>query len=183
MALLKHGYLQQNDWTFVGDEEVLPDRGKIVVSVPRWLKERDTLALRIDEVGVRLKNDASPLSLAQDLSSLKLIEVEFPKFTDGRAYSQARQLRDQLGYRGELRAVGAVLRDQFMFMNRCGIDSVVLPDDKSADGYLAALREFSVWYQPASDKRVPIFRLRHQGSDRRLGGAAIVAANVAAQAV
>ncbi len=181
MALLKHGAPRPNDWVFVADEAALPEAGAVTVTLARWLGDRDALRARLDPVGVRLKNDRSALELGADVAELPLIEIEFPKFTDGRAFSQARQLRDQLGFRGELRAVGTILRDQYLFMVRCGIDAVLLPEDARIDGYLAALKEFSVWYQPASDDRVSILALRHRAANRNIaGGASLLAANVAA---
>jgi uncharacterized protein (DUF934 family) len=181
MALLQHGALQPNNWRFVGEDAAVPADGPVTVSLKRWLSEGETLRGRNEPVGVRLKNDESPLALSQDdLLRLAVIEVEFPKFTDGRAFSQARILRDKLGFKGEVRAIGAVLRDTYAHMIRCGIDSVELPEGKPADGYLAALKEFSAWYQPASDGRVTVLELRHSANANRKGGAAQVGVTVAA---
>lgn len=181
MALLQHGALQPNNWRFVGEDAAVPADGPVTVGLKRWLSEGETLRGRNEPVGVRLKNDESPLSLSKDdLLRLDVIEVEFPKFTDGRAFSQARILRDKLGYKGEVRAIGTILRDQYFYMIRCGIDSVELPEGKSADGYLAALKEFSAWYQPASDGRVTVLELRHSANANRKGGAAQVSETVAA---
>lgn len=98
-----------------------------------------------------------------DLDRLKLIVLHFPKFTDGRAYSQARLLR-RAGYTGELRAAGAVLRDQLPFLLRCGFDSF----DSEQPGFGEALAKaetlFSAAYQPAEDSRSPISTLRLQNS-------------------
>jgi uncharacterized protein (DUF934 family) len=181
MALLRHGALQPNNWRFVGDDAAIPVDEPATVSLKRWQAEGETLRGRNAPIGVRLKNDESALALGEDVHRLSLIEVEFPKFTDGRAFSQARILRDKLGYRGELRAVGTILRDQYFYMIRCGIDTVELPDDKPADGYLAALKEFSAWYQPASDGRVTVLELRHPAKARAVrSGATFVSESVAA---
>ena len=98
--------------------------------------------------------------LKTHLGRLKLIALNFPKFTDGRAYSQARLLRGRLGYRGELRATGAVFRDQLPFLLRCGFDS--FESDQSGFGpALARARTlFSVVYQGAEDDRTPVALLR-----------------------
>ena len=130
---------------------------------------------------LQLANDADPLAIEVCLDDVDRIDLDFPKFTDGRAFSQARILRDKLGYRGELRAVGTILRDQYLYMTRCGIDSVELPEDKPIDGYLAALREFSAWYQPASDGRVTVLELRHPArASIRRSGATFISESVAA---
>jgi uncharacterized protein (DUF934 family) len=86
--------------------------------------------------------------------------LNFPKFSDGRAYSQARLLRGRLGYAGELRATGGVLQDQLPFMLRCGFDSFE-SDQKGFGEALAKARTlFSVVYQPAEDDRAPASLLR-----------------------
>ena len=180
MAVLKHGALQPNDWQTVADDAALPEGKPAVVSLDRWLKERDTLVGRNVPVGVKLKSDQSPLGLADDLDRLALIVLEFPKFTDGRGYSHARTLRQRLGYKGELRAAGQVLRDQYLFMDRCGIDSVELADDANVAGYLESLGEFSIWYQPAADQRPTVLSLRHARQPAADGGSAVVRESVAA---
>ena len=70
-----------------------------------------------------LANTDDVMQVQDRLATAKLVVLNFPKFTDGRAYSQARLLRERLGYTGELRATGAVLRDQLPFLLRCGFDS------------------------------------------------------------
>jgi uncharacterized protein (DUF934 family) len=181
MALLQHGALQPNNWRFVGDDAAIPADEPVTVSLKRWQSEGESLRGRNAPIGVRLKNDEPALALGEDVHRLSLIEVEFPKFTDGRAFSQARILRDKLGYKGELRAIGRILRDQYLYMTRCGIDAVELPDDEPIEGYLAALKEFSAWYQPASDGRPTVMELRHPANaNARRGAAPVVMASVAA---
>lgn len=112
---------------------------------------------------VSLINTDPVEDLAPHVARLRLIILEFPKFSDGRAYSQARLLRGRLGYRGELRATGGVLQDQIAFMLRCGFDSF----DSAQPGFGEALAKartlFSVVYQPAEDDQVPaaLRRLEH----------------------
>ena len=181
MALLQHGALQPNNWRFVGDDAAIPADEPVTVSLKRWQAEGETLRGRNAPVGVRLKNDEQAMALGEDVHRLSLIEVEFPKFTDGRAFSQARILRDKLGYKGELRGIGTILRDQYLYMTRCGIDSVELPEEKPIDGYLAALKEFSAWYQPASDGRTTVMELRHPANaNARRGASQLVTESVAA---
>jgi uncharacterized protein (DUF934 family) len=180
MAILKHGALQPNDWLTVAEGVALPDGKPVVVSLDRWLKERDTLAGRNAPLGVRLRSDQSPMAIAEDLGRLSLIVLEFPKFTDGRGYSHARALRQRLGYTGELRAVGNVLRDQYLFMDRCGVDSIEIADDAKAAGYLESLGEFSIWYQPAADQRPTVRALRAAQRAEETGGSAALRESVAA---
>jgi uncharacterized protein (DUF934 family) len=88
--------------------------------------------------------------------------LHFPKFTDGRAYSQARLLRERLKYTGEIRATGQVLPDQLNFMRRCGFDAFVLAKGDPLDAWRMANETFSGVYQPASDPATPAF-LRRNG--------------------
>ena len=81
--------------------------------------------------------------------------LDFPKFSDGRAYSQARLLRGRLGYRGELRATGGVLQDQIGFMLRCGFNSFESEQKGFGEALAKARTLFSVVYQPAEDDQVP----------------------------
>ena len=180
MAILKHGALQPNDWLTVADDAALPEGKPVVISLDRWLKERVTLAGRNAPLGLRFKSDQSPVTVAEDLERFSLIVLEFPKFTDGRGYSQARILRQRLGYTGELRATGNVLRDQYLFMDRCGIDSVELTEEANVAGFLESLGEFSIWYQPAADKRPTVLSLRHAEPQDRAGASAVVRESVAA---
>jgi len=145
----------------VADDATLPEGAKVIVSLERWQAERATLRQRNSAVGISLKSDQSPLLIKDDLDHLSLVALEFPKFTDGRAFSYARVLRDRLGYRGEIRAFGQVLRDQYLFMLRCGIDTIEAPAEKRVEGYAEALKEFSVFYQPTNDHRETALRLRH----------------------
>lgn len=98
-------------------------------------------------VGLRVNNDVDPAMLADDLARLGLIELPFPKWTDGRAYSQAHLLRHRWGYQGELRAVGEVLVDMLPFLVRVGFDAAVLRADQSRGTAERALRFFEGYYQ------------------------------------
>jgi uncharacterized protein (DUF934 family) len=109
---------------------------------------------------VALANTDSLDALRTRLGRLKLIVLNFPKFTDGRAYSQARLLRGRLGYRGELRATGAVFRDQLPFLLRCGFDSFESDQPGFGPALAQARTLFSVVYQGAEDGRAPASLLR-----------------------
>ena len=160
MALLQHGALQPNNWRFVGDDAAVPAEEPVTVSLKRWQAEGETLRGRNTPIGVRLKNDEQALALGEDVHRLSLIEVEFPKFTDGRAYSQARLLRERLGFAGELRATGQVLPDQLLFMQRCGFDAFEIAKGAPLEAWRKAMASFSVFYQPAGDGREPVTSLR-----------------------
>jgi uncharacterized protein (DUF934 family) len=112
------------------------------------------------EPAVSIANTDDVLQLGDRLKGVRLIALHFPKFTDGRAYSQARLLRERLGYGGELRATGAVFLDQLPFLLRCGFDSFE-SDQKGFGPALAKARTlFSVVYQPTGDGRATAGQLR-----------------------
>lgn len=145
------GRVLDDPWRFLADDEALPERGPIAVSLARWRAERKTLLRHDGPLGLALKGHESAEHAAGDLEQFGLITLEFPKFTDGRAYSTARLLRERHGYAGELRAVGAVLRDQLQFLKRCGFDSFVLADEVALGEIARALKEITVVYQHAAD--------------------------------
>ena len=109
---------------------------------------------------VSLANTDPVEDLAPHVGRLRLIVLDFPKFSDGRAYSQARLLSGRLGYTGELRAAGGVLQDQVPFMVRCGFDSFESEQKGFGEALAKARTLFSVVYQPAEDERIPASRLR-----------------------
>ncbi len=166
MPLIKHGpdgpTRAADPWMRWADDDPAAVSGDepLIVSLPQWQGHRERLAGRNAPLGMFLGAGESPEDIADDLDNFALICLDFPAFTDGRAYSSARVLRDQLGYTSELRAVGNVLRDQLLFMVRCGFDTFEV-DDRAADGFTTALSEIGVWYQPAADNRTPAGRLRH----------------------
>ena len=100
---------------------------------------------------VQLPNDADPLTL--DLAGVTRIDLHFPKFSDGRAFSQARLLRERYGFTGELRATGNVLRDQLLMMARAGFDAFELEKAADAGTVHRALTSYSIFYQPTGDGR------------------------------
>ena len=163
MPLLKDGVLVDDAWVTVDDGTELPMDGPAIVSLERWQAHRDTLLGRNAALGIRLKSGQSPALIADDLDRFAVVALEFPVFRDGRAYSHARLLRERYGYRGEVRAVGEVLRDQFLFMLRCGFDAFEVRDEKAVEQWREAVSEISVVYQPAADGHTPAWALRHRG--------------------
>lgn len=159
MPLIKDGDLIDDPWLRVADDQDLPD-GPVIVSLERWQDAADDVVAHNGPLGVVLASDQSPDLVADDLGRFDLVALDFPAFTDGRAYSYARLLRERLGFKGEIRAVGNVLRDQVAFMVRCGFDAFEMADANAAEAFKQALEEVSVTYQPASDARRPAMALR-----------------------
>lgn len=161
MPLLKQGRIVDDPWTFVGDGAELPAGGPVIIGLGRWQAEREALVGREAPLGIRLASDQAPAVIADDIGHFDLVALDFPAFADGRPFSHARLLRERYGFAGELRAVGNVVRDQFLFLDRCGFDAVEVADEDAAAAWREALAEFSVFYQPAADGRVAALALRH----------------------
>ena len=162
MPLLKRGKLVDDPWTHVADEVAVPASGSVIVGLKRWRDERETLLKRADPVGVRLQSDHTAGDVADDLEHLGVVAFAFPVFRDGRAYTNARRLRERHGYTGEIRAIGNVLRDQYLFMVRCGFDALEGAEDETEKDWQKAVRAISVFYQPTADGRPSVLSLRHR---------------------
>lgn len=161
MALIKDGRLIEDPFHNCTTMDKLPTGGAVIVSVEQWQDHWEKLVRRADPIGVQLQSHEHPEIIADDLESLSVIALEFPKFTDGRAYSYARLLRDRYGFTGELRAVGDVLLEQLHYMERVGFNSMEIDSDQPLADFRTATTEFSVWYQSSGDARRPAAQLRH----------------------
>lgn len=155
MPVIKNGAVIGDPWSVVADDEDLPADRPVIVSSTRWRTQREALLARGLPLGIRLANTEAVASVAEDLGRVQLVALEFPTLADGRAFSQARLLRERYGFTGEVRATGAVLQDQMFFMKRCGFDCFVLAEGRNAEAAIASLNEFSVVYQPAADNLRP----------------------------
>jgi uncharacterized protein (DUF934 family) len=162
MPLLKDGKIVDDVWAFVEDGHELSPGGCVVVSLGRFLSEHDQLLARNQSIGVRLQNTDDPALLAPFLGQIHLIELQFPKYTDGRALSQAQLLRRRHGYTGEIRATGQVLRDQLRLMIRSGFDAMAMEEADAEAVYAFSSHEFSEFYQSAADGSESIFEKRHR---------------------
>jgi uncharacterized protein (DUF934 family) len=162
MRLVKDGQLVEDRYVRVLDDAPVPEGVPVIVTGQRFISDAAELVVRGAPVGVLWPNDRRVAELEPWLKDLSLIGLVFPKFRDGRAYSQARLLRERYGYRGELRATGDVLRDQFQFLVRAGFDSFEVKKAADAQVFAKAAARFSVVYQPGADGRVPALRRRLQ---------------------
>ncbi len=162
MPLIKHGRLVEDPWVSLDDDAELPREAPVIVTLERWRAERDALIDRGGLLGIRLAADQPPDEIAGDLDRFELVALDFPKFTDGRAFSSARVLRERYGFKGEVRATGQVLRDQFLFMHRCGFDAFEVKSADMLEAWHKAMGELSLSYQPAADGRLPVYLLRRR---------------------
>lgn len=161
--IIKNKAIVADDWVVVrlndqeSAENVNVAAGKVIVPLQVWLKQRDVLRQRA-EIGVWLASDERPEVLKDDINRFSVIAVDFPKFSDGRGYSTAYNLRARLGYTGELRAIGDVLRDQLFYMQRVGFDAFAPRPDRKIEDALKGLSDFSEVYQTSFDRKQPLFR-------------------------
>jgi uncharacterized protein (DUF934 family) len=109
----------------------------------------------IDDSAIRLANDVDPRTVS--LEGVKRIDLNFPKFTDGRAYSQAFLLRRRMGFQGEIRATGDVLIDQLVAMARTGFDVAVLRQGLDASAAQRQFDRFPAFYQGSAVETQPLF--------------------------
>ena len=138
-------------FTRVDDDAALPGTGGVVVSLVRFETEKAALLAREGDLGVWLSSSQSPKALAGVLDRLALVACDFPAFSDGRAFSYARLLRERYGFKGEVRAIGDVLLEQIPFMVRSGFNTFEIEDPKALDEFKAVCDEVRVVYQPTGD--------------------------------
>jgi uncharacterized protein (DUF934 family) len=148
-----------DSFTMVADDQDIPS-GDVILSLTRFQAEGDRLIGEGRKVGVRLESHEAVESLAYDLPRIALVALAFPKFRDGRAYTSARLLRERYAFTGEIRAVGDVLREQAVFMVRCGIDAFEPADGSSPEAWDRAAGRYRHVYQAAADGRAPAFTER-----------------------
>ncbi|MCF7970975.1 MAG: DUF934 domain-containing protein [Methylococcaceae bacterium] len=146
MQLIKDKQVIQDSWTFIPDEAPL-NADFNIVSQTRWRQEGADLINRKGALGLRLESDAIVEEIVADLKHFQLIELHFPIFTDGRAFTHARLLRSRFGFTGDIRVSGDFMRDQVFYLSRVGVSSFVLNDQENALEVIAAMDDFSVVYQ------------------------------------
>ena len=160
MRLVRAGRIVADQYVRVLDDAPIPDGVPVIVPAARFLADAEEILRREAPTGVLWPNNRRIAELAPYLHRLALVALQFPTFKDGRAYSQARVLREQFGFRGEMRATGNVLRDQFLFLLRAGFDALEVAKDADAAVFAEAVARYSVFYQPAGDRRIPALRAR-----------------------
>ncbi|MFZ6655829.1 DUF934 domain-containing protein [Undibacterium sp. TJN19] len=161
--IIKDKTIVSDDWTVLRlTEEETPDAvsvpgGKVIVPLKVWLLQRESLLQRTD-LAVWFSSDEQAKELQEDIGRFPLLAVDFPKFSDGRGYSIAYNLRSRLGFTGELRAIGDVLRDQLFYMQRVGFNAFATREDKNIHDAIKGLTDFSEKYQTSWDEKNPLFR-------------------------
>lgn len=167
--LIVDGAIVENTWRLVplaDEQEITAENlapGNVILPLSVWLELREALQPRKQEIGVWLDSDESADLIGAYAAELPLIAAHFPAFTDGRAFTAGRLLRQRYGFSGELRAVGNFIRDQLTYLRRCGFSAFAYQGSQPLEGLLDSTRDFSDSYQAAVDQPQPIFRRRALG--------------------
>ena len=164
MALLEAaGRAVENIWTNVDDDAPLPE-GPALISFARLERDKDALSGRDAPLGVSVSSKTKAEDLAPYLDRVSLVAIQFPVSKDGRGFTIARTLRERFGYKGELRAIGHILPDQYVHLLRVGMTNVEIPDGTEAR-WREALGFYDVAYQPAITDDHPLSLLRRRLAD------------------
>ena len=162
MPLVKGGKITTDAFVHVADDAEIPGDGAILVSAARFVENAEALSRRACRTGVVWPNNRDLDDLVPYLDKVAVVALVFPTFRDGRAYTQARLLRERHGFKGELRATGQVLRDQFVFMLRAGFDAFEVKKQSDAEAFAITVKHYSVFYQPTGDGRITALHRRMQ---------------------
>lgn len=162
-TLIKDGQVAENDWQRVDSADDLGEAlaspaEKLLVSLALWNDHSTELGSSGKTIGVWLDSEEDPYALPDTVAELPLIALNFPVFRDGRPFSAAAIIRERLGFRGELRAIGDVLRDQLFYMKRCGFDSFEISDEANVEEALSAFNDFTDSYQSTVEEPKPLFQ-------------------------
>lgn len=165
--LIRRGGVSEDSWQLLQasdtPETLEIPAGDVIVPLNVWLARKDELLKRDGKTAVWLSSTDEPEAIASDLPHLELVAIDFPVFADGRGFSYARLIRERYGFKGEVRAIGDVARDQLFYMMRCGFDAFLLRDDQDEGVALKAFEDFADAYQAACDQPAPLFRRRAAG--------------------
>jgi uncharacterized protein (DUF934 family) len=157
------GQVVEDPFARIAADAPIPQGAAAIVAAERLAEAAAAAAERGGRLGVIWPNHRPVAELAPYLDRLSLIGLVFPTFKDGRAYSQARLLRERHGFRGELRATGQVLRDQFLFMLRAGFDSFEVTKEADAAAFGESIRRYGIFFQPTGDGRATARDARLEG--------------------
>ena len=159
MKILKNRQLVEDTWTTLSAESDLL-AGDVIVPFARWQNDKNSFASHQGKIGIQISSDTNIDEVIENIAHFDLIALNFPKYTDGTCFSYAFLLRERHHFSGELRAVGDIFRDQFAYLERCGIDAIELEDEKALEEGKNSFDDISMAYQSSADKAEPLSRLR-----------------------
>ena len=163
--LIKDKALANDYWTWLKEAtdpailKIIPGKN-LIVPLKLWRFDQEELLDYPGDISIWVNSHENIEYIGNRIHELPLIGLNFPVFSDGRPYSKARQLRDDFGYMGEIRAIGDVLRDQISYMSLCGFDAFSPRYDQDIESCLGAFQDFTTAYQASVDQPTPLFRRR-----------------------
>jgi uncharacterized protein (DUF934 family) len=160
MQIIKHGQIVEDRWIHLEEGHPLESGQSATVSLERLKSLSSNDMATPEALGVRMTPSDDILGIATALPQLQLVVLMMQPFTDGRSFSQARNLRESLGYTGEIRVCGDFLRDQMFYLHRLGVNSFQFAENTNLNDRLKAFSEFSEVYQAAQDEPTPLYRRR-----------------------
>jgi len=156
MPVFKGDGFAPDDWRNLAQEEGVPPDGKVILTLAQWQTASASPQTGDMPLGLLVEPGQDIRAIAPDLARFALVAIAFPKFTDGRGYSLARQLRSNFGFAGELRATGEILFDQLQLLARCGFDSFEISDSATIRLLEAGRRPgLRIFYQPGLGPEIP----------------------------
>lgn len=161
--IIKNGQVVDETWRVLEKDielDAIPNSGDIIVPLELWKEHFHALKVRDGRLGVWLDGDEEIEDITDHLGDFQIIALNFPIFTDGRHSSSAYLLRTRYGYKGELRAVGDILRDQLLALQRVGFDAFALREDKDPYEALESFEDFQEVYQGTANQPLPLFHRR-----------------------
>lgn len=164
-TLIKEGVVAPDEWTLLkeatGPEilQVVPGKN-FIVPLAFWQDYQAEMQDYSGRFALWLDSHENVNDIGPGLHDLPLVALNFPVFSDGRSYTNARELREKLNYSGEVRAIGDVLRDQLFYMARCGFNAFQLRYDQDVEACLSAFNDFHTGYQASVSDPLPLFRRR-----------------------
>ncbi len=149
MKIIKDKQIIEDSWQHLTDDAEIVN-GDITVSLSRWKESATELENHQGKLGIRLNPADTVEDIASNLQKISLIALEFPAFTDGRSFSQARLLRSSYKFDGEIRAIGSYMPDQVFYLQRVGVNSFELSSDKEMNTALSTMNDFTDHYQAST---------------------------------
>ncbi len=169
MALLNFTGIEAGNWTVLADGEQVPEGASVATPVARIAEEDEAFFSAVGALGAVVSTETPYANLAPLLNKLSFVAIEFPAFGDGRGFSLAVRLRKDLGFKGEIRAIGPVMPDQAMHLLRSGFDTVEVPEERK-EAFEACAERFKTYYQTDYRGVTSLAHARHaakQAGDRK----------------
>ena len=154
MLLNKHGETAENENIIIKDTEGLTLHDDQILPYAYWLAQKAEIKQKLNRITIWLDSHDDIEALADDLSSIDMIALNFPKFGDGRAFTMAHLLQDKYGFDGEIRAIGHPIADQAQFLFRCGVDSIDIPEGQDPQIWVKEATRMSRFYQRSAENIV-----------------------------